>query len=163
MFSRNTPQNTKHSLYTFQSSCEFHVLLMPWKTKPQNSSTSRTNADPGPKCKKRKKGHKIPRYTLFVFRISRMFLWNTPRNTKHSLHTFRISCEFHVSLMPRKNKPRNPLTFRTNADPYAKYCKMRKKEHKIPCFALFIFHDCFCVLCDKCIVGLRRQGQNTRG
>ncbi len=28
MFSRNTPQNTKHLVYTFHISCEFRVLLM---------------------------------------------------------------------------------------------------------------------------------------
>ncbi len=49
---------------------------------------------------------------LYTFCISLMFSQNTPRNTKHSLYTFRISCEFRVLLMLRKNKPQNPLTFR---------------------------------------------------
>ncbi len=51
-------------------------------------------------------------YTLFVFcisrGISRMFSWNTPQNTKHSLYTFRISGKFRILLLPRKNKPQNP-------------------------------------------------------
>ncbi len=64
----------------------------------------------------------------YTFRISRMFLRNTPQNMKHSLYTFRISCEFRVLLMPRKNKPRNPLTFRANANPGAKCCEMRKAK-----------------------------------
>ncbi len=50
------------------------------------------------------------------------------QNTKQpSLYTFRISREFRVLLMPRKNKPQNPLTIRTNADSGAK-CKKRKKR-----------------------------------
>ncbi len=54
--------------------------------------------------------------------ISRMFLRNTPQNTKHSLYSFRISYKFRVLLMPRKNKPQNPLNFCANADCGAK-CK----------------------------------------
>ncbi len=46
---------------------------------------------------------------LYTFRISRVFLQNTPQNTKHSQYTFRISCKFRVLWMPQKNKPRNPL------------------------------------------------------
>ncbi len=56
MFSQNTPQNTKHSLYTFRISCEFRVLSMLWINKPWNHLTFCTNADPGSKCKKPKKG-----------------------------------------------------------------------------------------------------------
>ncbi len=83
-FSRNTQWNTKHSLYTFLISCKFRVLLMSQKNKQQNPLGFRTNANPGKiavKCKQRKKGrkrrkkwHKIPRYTLFVFCILRPFL-----------------------------------------------------------------------------------------
>ncbi len=58
--------------------------------------------------------------------ISRVFSQNTPRNMKHSLYTIHISCECCVLLMPQKNKPQNPLTFPTNADPSTK-CKKRKK------------------------------------
>ncbi len=36
MFSQNTPQNTKHLLYTFCISGEFCILLMPQKNKPRN-------------------------------------------------------------------------------------------------------------------------------
>ncbi len=42
---------------------------------------------------------------LYTSSILRMFSRNTPRNTKHSLHTFCISCEFYVLLMLQKNKP----------------------------------------------------------
>ncbi len=61
-------------------------------------------------------------------KISQMFLQNTPQNTKHSLYSFGISCEFCVLLMPRKNKLWNPLTFRANADPGTKCCKMWKAK-----------------------------------
>ncbi len=74
MFSQNTPGNKKHSLNTFRT-CEFHVLLMPQKSKLQNPLTFRTNADPGTKCcemRKAKKGaqnvkkvtQNTPLYTL---------------------------------------------------------------------------------------------------
>ncbi len=46
-------------------------------------------------------------YTLLA--LPKCFSQNTLRNMKHSLYTFRISCEFRVLLMPRKNKPQNPL------------------------------------------------------
>ncbi len=62
---------------------------------------------------------------LYTFHILRAFSQNTTRNTKHSLYTFRISYEFRVLLMLRKNKPLNPLTFCANADPGAK-CKKQK-------------------------------------
>ncbi len=65
---------------------------------------------------------------LYTFHISQMFLRNTRQNTKHPLYTFRISCEFRVLLMPRKNIPRNPLTFRANANPDAKCCEMQKTK-----------------------------------
>ncbi len=55
---RETPQNTKHSLYTFRVSYEFCVLLMLQKNKPQNSFTFRTNADPGARCYKMQKAKK---------------------------------------------------------------------------------------------------------
>ncbi len=55
MFSWNTPQNTKHSLYTFCISGEYRVLLMMRKNKPWNLWSFLANANPGAKCKKRKK------------------------------------------------------------------------------------------------------------
>ncbi len=69
--------------------------------------------------------------TLFAFCILRVFSWNTPWNIKHPLCTFHISCEFRVLLISQKNKPRNPLIFRVNADTAAKYCKVRKQERKM--------------------------------
>ncbi len=80
--------------------------------------------------------------------ILRMFSQNTPWNMKHSPYTFCISCEFHVLLMPLKNKPRNPLGFCMDADPgtkgcemwkVKKRCKMGKKWREISCYTLFIF------------------------
>ncbi len=56
---RKTQQNMEHSLYTFHISCEFRVLLMPQKNKPQNPPTFCANVDLGTKCKKRKKGRKM--------------------------------------------------------------------------------------------------------
>ncbi len=47
--------------------------------------------------------------------------------TKHSLYTFHISREFRVSLMPQKNKLRNPMIFFANASHSAK-CEKQKKE-----------------------------------
>ncbi len=68
MFSRNTPGNTKHLLYTFRISCEFRVLLMPQKNKPQNPLTFCVNADPGVKCCKMWKAKKVTRNTpLYSF------------------------------------------------------------------------------------------------
>ncbi len=65
---------------------------------------------------------------LHTFCISRVFFAkHTTKYETLAIH-FRISCEFRVLLMPRKNKPRNPLTFRVNADPGAKCCKMRKAK-----------------------------------
>ncbi len=93
----------------------------------------------------------------FLITISSPF---TPWS-KHSLCTFPISCEFCVLLMLRKNKPRNPLTFRTNADPGAKSCEKRganceKKGREIPSYTLlfFAFHDHSRVFHDTCIAGL---------
>ncbi len=64
--------------------------------------------------------------------ISQMFSQNTPRNMKHSLYTFRrISCEFCILLMPRKNKPQNPLTFCANTNPGTKCCEMRKAKKRM--------------------------------
>ncbi len=52
-----------------------------------------------------------------------------------------ISFEFRVLLMPRKNKPQNPLTFCANSDPGAKCRETRKKWHEIPPihFSFFAF------------------------
>ncbi len=50
MFLRNTPQNTKHSLYNFRISREFRVLLMPQKITPRNPMTFPVNAYPRAKC-----------------------------------------------------------------------------------------------------------------
>ncbi len=75
----NTPQNAKHSLYTFRISGEFRILLMLRKNKPWNPFFC-ANVQPGTKCEKqkkscemRKKWRDIPRYTLFVFRVSQPF------------------------------------------------------------------------------------------
>ncbi len=54
MFLRNTPQNMKHSLYTFRILCQFRVLLMPWENKPQSPLTFHANANPGTKWEKQK-------------------------------------------------------------------------------------------------------------
>ncbi len=69
-------------------------------------------------------------YTFYISHfagISQMFSQNTPQDTKHSLYTFHISCKFHVLLMPRKSKPRNPFTFHVNANPCTK-CRKKQKE-----------------------------------
>ncbi len=96
-----------------------------------------------------------------------MFLRNIPQNTKHSLYTFRISCEFCVLLLLQKNKPQNPLTFRANADPGTKCCEMRKvKKGGAKCeegdakylaiqFSFLAFCDHFHIFYDKCIAGFR--------
>ncbi len=47
---RKTPQNMKHSLYTFRISCKFSVLFSLQKNKPQTPVNFRANADPGTKC-----------------------------------------------------------------------------------------------------------------
>ncbi len=51
----------------------------------------------------RKRNTHTAGYTHIAF--GECFSRNTPRNTKHSLYIFRISCKFRVLLMPRKNKP----------------------------------------------------------
>ncbi len=68
--------------------------------------------------------------------------------------------------MLRKNKPQNPLTFRTNADPGAKCGEMwkakkgdskrEKSDAKYPAihFLFFAFCDRFHLFCDKSIAGL---------
>ncbi len=106
----------------------------------------------------------LPLGQLYTFHISHfegiswVFSWNTPRNTKHSPYTFRISCEFRVLLMPQRNKPRNPVTFRTNADPGAK-CKKRRKKSDLKYTAIHILFLAFCdrfgVFHDECITGLK--------
>ncbi len=85
-----THHEIRNSLYTFRISCEFCVLLMPWKCKPWNLLSFCLN-DPGVKCEKRKKGCEIPRYILFVFCISRPFrdkciagLWTHQKIPSHS-------------------------------------------------------------------------------
>ncbi len=98
--------------------------------------------------------------------ISRMFLQNTPQNTKHSLYTFPISCEFRVLLMPQKNKPQILWFFArmpTLAWNAVK-CKKRKKGAKreksdakytaVP-FSFFTFCDHLRVFRDMCIAGLK--------
>ncbi len=50
MFLQNTPQSTKHALYTFCISCKFCVLLMPQKNKPRNPLTFCTNIEYRPWC-----------------------------------------------------------------------------------------------------------------
>ncbi len=66
----------KHSPYTFHISCEFRVLLIQQKNKPQSPSTFRANADTGTKCcemRKVKKGA----------RNSKKMMQNTPLYTFH--------------------------------------------------------------------------------
>ncbi len=92
--------------------------------------------------------------------------------TIHFLHFMRISCfinaEFHVLFMSWKNKPRNPSTFRANANPGVKCYEMQKAKKEArntkkvmqntPStihFSFFAFHDCFCVFCGTCIPGLK--------
>ncbi len=73
-----------------------------------------------------------PQDRLYTFRISqftgilRMFL----RNIHYTLFTFQA--KLRVLLMPWRNKPRNPLSFRANADPSAKCTEIwkRKKRRK---------------------------------
>ncbi len=66
--------------------------------------------------------------------------------------------------MPQKNKPQNPLTFRTNADPGRKCCKMRNAKKGVQnvkkvtrntplYFLFFVFCDHFRVFCNKFITG----------
>ncbi len=85
--------------------------------------------------------------------ISRTFSWNTSQNTKHSLYTFRISCEFRVLLMLWKNKPQNHLTFPANAD----WRKMlRNEKSKTRGAKHLVIHFWFFAFRDKCIASLRR-------
>ncbi len=104
-------------------------------------------------------------YTLCISHFVGCFRWNTTQNTKHSLYIFRILCKFCVLLMPRKNKPQNPSTFRANATlaPNAAKYEKRKKGHETPKsdakypsahFLFFAFCEHFRVFCDKCIAGL---------
>ncbi len=102
-------------------------------------------------------------YTLFVFRISRIFSRNTSQNTKQSLYTFRISCKFRVLLTPQQNKPRNPIDFCASDDPVAKCekqkrgAKREKRDAKYSAinFSFFAFHNHFLKFCNKCIADLR--------
>ncbi len=69
-FSRNTPRNTKHFLYTFRMKCKFRTLLVQRKNKPQNPLTFCVNADPGAKCcemPKAKKGTQNAKYPAIHF------------------------------------------------------------------------------------------------
>ncbi len=74
----------------------------------------------------------LSRGRLYTFRISHFaeicecFRKTPTQNMKHTLYTFRISCEFCVLLMPWKNELWNPLTFNANADPGAKCEKWKK-------------------------------------
>ncbi len=110
---------------------------------------------------------KIPRTLwgqLYTFCIShfavilRMFSQNTAKYETRSLYTFHTSCEFCILFKPQKNKPRNPLTFRANANPGVKCCEMQKvkKETRnvkkvtrntIPRYKLFIFRISWSFLC----------------
>ncbi len=88
--------------------------------------------------------------------------------TKHSLYTFRISCGFRVLLMPRKNKPQNPLTFLMNGRPWCEMLqnaksekkkggsKCEKSDAKYPTihFLFFAFRIHFRLFCDKCVDSL---------
>ncbi len=69
-----------------------------------------------------------PAIHVSQFAFHECFSRNTQWNIKHSLYTFRISCEFRVLLMPQKNKPQNHLSFRANANPGVKCCEMQKAK-----------------------------------
>ncbi len=80
---------------------------------------------------------------LYTSRVSQMFSQNTPQNTKHSLYTFRISCEFRISLTSWKNKLRNPLTFCANGNPGANCCetwKVKKVTQNTPPYTFHSLH-----------------------
>ncbi len=96
--------------------------------------------------------HSKAGYTLFIFRILRMFSRKTPRNMKHSLYTFRISCKFRVLLMPQKIK-QNPLSLRKrrpwhlaqngNSEKRDTKCEKINAKYLATYFLFFTFHDCF--------------------
>ncbi len=102
--------------------------------------------------------HTISYGWLYTYRIShftdisRVFSWNTPQNTKHSLYTFRISFKLHVR---EKINYEILLTFRENAILSIKLCKTRKNEAKYPAlhFLFFVFRKHFMLFCEKCIGG----------
>ncbi len=96
-------------------------------------------------------------YTFRIMHFASVFR-QTPQNTKNSLYTFYVSCEFRVLLVLRKNEPQNPSSFCANADPGAKSEKKvretQKKWREIPRYHTFRFCAHFRIFRDKCIAGL---------
>ncbi len=80
-------------------------------------------------------------YTFRILHYANVFAKHTTKYETLTVH-FRISCKLRVLLMPQKNKPQNPLTFRPNANLGVK-CEKRgakcKKGDKISCYTLFVF------------------------
>ncbi len=87
-------------------------------------------------------------FLYFAFRgyFANVFAKHTTKYEALIIH-FRISCEFRVLLMPRKNKPRNPFTFRANVNLGAKCCEMWKNcftnKANMTNHVLQIHHLCF--------------------
>ncbi len=124
-------------------------------------------------------------FSYFSFRgyFANVYVKHTTKCETLPIH-FRISGKFRVLVMPWKNKPRNPLSFRPNADPGAKCCERQKGEKRgMKCekgtrstkrekgarstkcekgrakytaihFSFFAFHPHFCIFRDKCIASL---------
>ncbi len=78
--------------------------------------------------------------------ISRVISQYTPRNTKHSLCTFRISFKFHVLF-------KKSFDFSRKCRPWHKMRKTRCKMQitSIDTFRFSHFMNIFCIFRDKCI------------
>ncbi len=129
MFSRNTPWNMKHSLYTIRISSEFRVLLMPRKNKPQNSSSFRTNADPGAKCKSGKRGVKSEKscsqYPVTHFRF---FTFHT------HFRIFHDKCLADISeVISSTSSWENPFMFRKVITSIAKQYEKTRNTRNLSC------------------------------
>ncbi len=71
--------------------------------------------------------HRLYTYLISHFAdILRVFSQNTPQNTKHPLHTFRISFKFHDR---EEINYKIILTFCENAAPGSKWCEIQKKKN----------------------------------
>ncbi len=103
-------------------------------------------------------------FSYFTFRrfFTNVFAKHATKYETLAIH-FSYSMQISCFNDAKKNKPQNPLTFRTNANPGTKCCEMRKaknrremrkKWHEIPRYTLFVFRDRFCIFHDKCIAGL---------
>ncbi len=72
-------------------------------------------------------------FMFFLFRPAIHFSYFANVFVKHTTNyetlTIRFSYFMQISrLMPWKNKPQNPLTFRANVDPGGKCCEMQKAK-----------------------------------